>query len=70
MFGINVVDDWLICVGTTTDSLNPEPLLNQQEFYFALAEDLIVKGNTRQMRNTLGQGTIDPNCNASNNYHS
>ena len=45
-----VVDAWLMYKGATTDSLQPEPELSQQEFYTALAEDLIERGNMRRTR--------------------
>ena len=41
LFGMYVVDAWLMYTGTTTDTLHPEPELDQQELYCALTEELI-----------------------------
>ena len=35
------VDAWSMYRGFTTDLLHPDPQLNQQEFYYALIEELI-----------------------------
>ena len=50
IFGMYVVDTWLMYKGATTDSVNPDPELNQQEFYCALAEELIERGDSRRSR--------------------
>ena len=41
LFGMYVVDAWLMYKGCTTDSVNATPKLTQQEFYCHLAEELI-----------------------------
>ena len=41
IFGVYCVDSWLIHNECTTEYLHPDPQLNQQEFYSALAENLI-----------------------------
>ena len=41
IFGMYCVDAWLMYHGFTTDKLHKEPDMNQQEFYFVLAEELI-----------------------------
>ena len=71
LFGMYVVDSWLMYKGATTDSLQPDPLLNQQEFYCALAEELIVRGNQRRMRNaSKRQGIVNTNQNATTDENS
>ena len=35
-----MVDAWLMYTGATTYTMHPEPELDQQEFYFALTEEL------------------------------
>ena len=50
IFGMYVVYAWLIDKGATTDRLQPDPELSQQEFYTALAEDLIERGNMKRTR--------------------
>ncbi len=41
LFGMYVVDAWLMYKGCTTASANASPKLNQKEFYCQLAEELI-----------------------------
>ena len=41
LFGMYVVDAWLMCTGAATDKLQPETELYQQEFHFAMTEELI-----------------------------
>ena len=38
LFGMNVVDKWLMYTGATIDTLQPEPELDQKEFYCTLVE--------------------------------
>ena len=41
LFGMYVVDSWLMYTNATTDKLHPEPELDQQEFYCVLSQKLI-----------------------------
>ena len=41
LFGMYCVDAWLMYKGCTTDAINVNPKLKQQDFYCALAEELI-----------------------------
>ena len=66
VFGMYVVDAWLMYKGATTDSLQLDPELNQQEFYTALAEDLIERGNMRRTRQPNLQGIVNPHHNCKN----
>ena len=66
VFGMYVVDAWLMYKGATTDSLRPEPDLSQQDFYTALAEDLIERGSMRRTRQPNRQGIVDPHHNSQN----
>ena len=54
LFGIYVVDTWLIYTGATTDTLHPEPELKQQEFYCAFSEELI-----ERVRSTISRGGVN-----------
>ena len=54
LFGMYVVDAWLMYTGDTIDTLHPEPELDQQEFYCALAEDLI-----ERVRPTRSRGGVN-----------
>ena len=67
LFGMYVVDAWLMYKGATTDSLQPDPELNQQEFYTALAEDLIERGHMRRTRQSGRQGIVNPHHNNEKN---
>ena len=66
LFGMYVVDAWLMYKGATTDSLQLDPELTQQEFYTALAEDLIERGNMRRTRQGNRQGSVNPHHNTGN----
>ena len=54
LFLIYVVDAWLMYTGDTTDTLHPEPELDQQQFYLALEEELIYR-----FRPTLSRGGVN-----------
>ena len=41
LFGMYVVDEWLIYTSATTYTLHPETELDKQEFYCVLVEELI-----------------------------
>ena len=49
-----VVDAWLIYTGATIDALHPKPELDQQQFYCALAEELI-----ERVRPTRSRGGVN-----------
>ena len=63
LFGIYVVDTWLMYKGATTDdSVHPDPELNQQDFYCTLAEELIESGDLRRNRQAgREQGSVRTN---------
>ena len=50
LFGMYVVDVWLMYTGATVDTLHHEPELDQQDFYCALAEELIERFRPTQSR--------------------
>ena len=51
IFGMYLVDVWLMYSGCTTDTIHAEPDLNQKEFYCVLAEELI-DNNIQKRRGT------------------
>ena len=69
LFGIYVVDTWLMYKGATTDSVHPDPELNQQDFYCALAEELIERGDSRRNRRAGREGSVRTNPQQSNSLN-
>ena len=53
--GMYVVDAWLMYTGATTDTLHLEPELDQQEFYCALAEELIERVRPTRSRGGMNR---------------
>ena len=58
LFGIYVVDIWLMYKDATTDSVHPDPEFNQQDFCCVLAEELIESGNLRRIRQAVRERSV------------
>ena len=58
LFGMYVVDVWLMYTGDTTDTLHPEPELDQQDFCIALSEELIERVRPTKSRGGVNHAQI------------